>query len=205
MDRVVVNGKDCRGTRSGSWWTEPLDFLSRHEAGVVSLRTLCSHHVGKLSLQNTGVRRSTVGNEKLGLRSRLRSEMHRSFYVLVVWEFQGWGIRESIWLLGTKTRCSGVLHDSLWLNHTETTRLREFWRLQSWESCLFCHFNLVPYLGIDISHIHIEAFRVTLKKYMYIYDQQHKGNLKLEIFHPHSVCDSFSWARLSEALMYAVS
>jgi len=70
--------------RSGSWWTEPLDFFSRHEAGVVSLRTLRSNHVGKLSLQNTGIRRLTVGNEKLGLHSRLRSRMRRSFYELVI-------------------------------------------------------------------------------------------------------------------------
>jgi len=71
VDRIVVYGKDWRRARSGSWWTEPFNLFGRHEAGIVSLHTLRSHHVGKLSLQNTGVCRSTVGNEKLGLRNRL--------------------------------------------------------------------------------------------------------------------------------------
>ena len=72
MNRIVVYGKDWRRARSGGWWTEPFDFFGGHEVGIVtSLRTLRSHRVGKLSLQNTGVRRSTVGNEKLGVRNRL--------------------------------------------------------------------------------------------------------------------------------------
>ena len=112
MDRIVVYGKDWRRARSGSWWTEPLDFFSRHEAGIINLHTLCLH-VGKLSLQNTGICRLTVSNEKLGLRSQLRSGMCRSFYELVAWKFQGQGIGGSIWLSGTKMRCSGVLHDGL--------------------------------------------------------------------------------------------
>ena len=116
IDRVLVvyrKGKDWRRMRSGSWWTKPLDFFSRHEAVVISLHTLRLHHVGKLSLQNTGVHRLTVGNEKLGLCSQLRSEMRRSFYELVVWKFQGQGIGGSIWLLGTKMQCSGVLRSCL--------------------------------------------------------------------------------------------
>jgi len=72
MNRIVVYGKDWRRARSGSWWTEPLNFFGRHEVGIVtSLHTLRSHRVGKLSLQNTGVRRSTIGNEKLGVRNQL--------------------------------------------------------------------------------------------------------------------------------------
>jgi len=71
MDRIVVYGKDWRRARSGRWWAEPLDLFGRHEVGIVSLRTLRSHHVGKLSFQNTGIRRSTVGNEKWGLHNQL--------------------------------------------------------------------------------------------------------------------------------------
>ena len=145
MDRIVVYGKDWRRARSGSWWTEPLDLFSRHEVGIISLHTLHSHHVGKLSFQNTGVRRSTIGNEKWGLHNWLWSRMLQRRG----WKFWGWEFGGSNQLLGTETQCSGVLHDGWWRsNHIETMRFGELWRLQPWEFRLFCHFNFIAIFGI---------------------------------------------------------